>query len=508
MADASGSTPATVQTGEKCGDFYDTGPYAPVAAWNPLGGATSFDEADSYERAEDATEAVNELTMAFGMIVSNILGSDDLTLTQKADLTIKAAADLKKRLASSPEVLGLPDNDDGVGFAEAGFLKKLGIGKKKPKAGDPKAKTGPMAAKKDDEHARPRPRLHAPAAQTPGFRMFKDLKGETRWIAVHSNHFEDKERETFPASAHKAFEQLVDETGQYPELRFWHVPGSRLGVADWISFDDSGFMVSSGTIDPGMKEAAERLPLLGPLGVSHGYWYDRKESDGSIPAYRDFEISVLPLDRAANELTAFAFEEVPAMLPAAKKEALSTVLGVDLANELERTLSTAGQKARAAGIAFKDAGPIATTLGEAFASGFKDEEPSAPASSPAATPPAGSTSAGASGLTAEQLTAAIAQAVAPVMARVEQLAGGLNEAQEAVKALAEGEDTRLASMFRPRLGVVPSSGMLPGSKEAEATAEALKAEADKAMGKDAAGAPEHIAYALEMMGALPGKASA
>lgn len=482
MAKTPEQLPATVvavpagETDSKCMGEWD----APIARWNPLGGATSFDEADAYERAEESSQAVNELTMAFNMIVGNVLQTDDLTLSVKADKIIKAASDLKKRLASDPIVKG--SAAAGVGTAEmSGFWTKL-FGKKTAEEGA-----------KDAAPPRVRPSA-AGSAHVPGFRMFKDLRGDLRWTAVHSNNFRDKEGEVFPASAHKDFEQHVTETGEYPELRVWHVPGSRIGVADWIAYDDAGFMVSSGTIDPGMKEAAQSLDRLGPLGVSHGYWFDRKEADGSIPVYRDFEISVLPLERAANELTAFAFEEVPSMLPTAKKEALIKVFGAEKADSLESELARAGAKAKESGLGFKEATELVGIFGEGFADGFKNgfkDEAGGDAGAGAATPAAGTTDP-AGGMSPEALTAALAAAVSPLMARIDALDASVGEANKAVKAL-QDEDARMAGRFSPRTGaVIPSMGVNIESLTQAAQA-GLK-------GDSADGVPDHLAPYARLTG--------
>ena len=44
-----------------------------------------------------------------------------------------------------------------------------------------------------------------------------------------------------------------------PELWLWHTPKWRLGEADWLAYDDSGFALASGTIDRGKEIVAEQI---------------------------------------------------------------------------------------------------------------------------------------------------------------------------------------------------------------------------------------------------------
>lgn len=461
-----------------------------MESYAPFAGATSFAEADAYERAEDSSEAVGKLTQTFNGIVSNILGDMYMDLSAKADAVVTAARDLKTRLQQDPQVNGLPEV--GEAAAGGGFMARF---KKKPKPGaDAAAMMTPeemVAAKK--KKANPFAKKEGEAV--PGaFRAWKDLHGRTRFVAVHSNNFYDREGEVFPAERHREFERWVDETKEYPELLVWHVPGARLGQADMITFDSNGFMVSSGTIDPGMEGAAERLGELGALGVSHGYYYDEKSDDGVFGRYRSFEISVLPLERAANELTGFAVEEVPTMLPAAKKEALVQVFGPEFTATLEANLTDAGKRARAKGLGSKEMEPVADALGAAMMSGFKDE-PTEGTPPPAAAVP-----------DAAALVAAVQTAIAPFAAQLNAVAAGLTETQEAVKALSASDDEKIAAQFRPRLGLVGMPGA--GTKEQqEAESARILDEAKKELSRTSDIDPKTPAYMvpiLELMNAAAG----
>jgi hypothetical protein len=193
------------------------------------------------------------------------------------------------------------------------------------------------------------------------FVVTKDLAGAWRWLAIHTNKFEDEEGEGFAEEAHKEYEAWIDETGNYPELRLWHVKGSRIGVADLVTYAD-GFVLSSGVFDPGCEEAAKALAeMQGGLGVSHGFYYPEDSlQDGFYQWYRTFEISPLPQEHAANLWTEFSaahidrVKEVSMSLDPSKKEYLVKVVGQERADSIEAALPKFEKELEESGVAFKD----------------------------------------------------------------------------------------------------------------------------------------------------------
>lgn len=137
-----------------------------------------------------------------------------------------------------------------------------------------------------------------------------------RWMMFYSNNSMDRdpvEPNLFKARSHKAFAELANSgVLPMPEAWVWHVPGSRWGIADHIMVleDDDGFTLplAFGTVDPGMEGVAERLSKEKNLLVSHGVPRKMIVYDAIDPRLIDFaptiEISVLPAQNAANELTA------------------------------------------------------------------------------------------------------------------------------------------------------------------------------------------------------------
>ena len=153
--------------------------------------------------------------------------------------------------------------------------------------------------------------------------------------------------------------EFADKTGRYPELQLWHTPVP-IGVADMIGYDDRGFVVASGTYLPGYEDVGERLEQMAkeqPLGCSHGFQYDRLDRmDGVFDWYETREITVLPLQKAANRLTASTplGSKETEMLTDDKAAFLREALGDDRYQRIEGSLDELARKAAADGLDFKD----------------------------------------------------------------------------------------------------------------------------------------------------------
>ncbi len=167
------------------------------------------------------------------------------------------------------------------------------------------------------------------------FHVTKDKDGEYRWFTLVSNIFRDADNppEIFETKAHKEYVEYLDKGGTYPELWLWHTPGTKVGKADWVDFDD-GFLMASGTFDN--KEVAEKLSKDKNLGVSHGfnYRYSNKEK-GIIGWYRTYEISPLPKDKAANPWAGIEILKSEANMNKDKRKFLVDKLGEERVKELE-----------------------------------------------------------------------------------------------------------------------------------------------------------------------------
>lgn len=316
----------------------------------------------------------------------------------------------------------------------------------------------------DEQKANLRERLSAvkelPLGDVSTFGVKAQADGSYRWTAIYTNRYADREREIFSDAAHKEFEAWVNgPDGVMPELRAWHVEGSKMGEADGVIYDaDTGFMLATGVFDATRQNAAKALAEYSePLGVSHGYTYPRSGlKEGVYSTYRTFEISPLPLGKAANLLTGFGLEVT---MDDVKKDYLTKVFGAEETEVIMRGLGKLKAKAEADGLDYKD---LATAL---------VEEAPAPPGDPPAPPPeqsAGTPAAAPAGTPAPEpadqkdaapsagIVAAMKQAVDPMVEAINALDGGLKGLKDVVEAQAEEivalkatDSDKVAAAMRP-----------------------------------------------------------
>lgn len=375
----------------------------------PLGGAQSFSAADSYQEAQDQEWFIRDQASIFRNIFSNIMEEPGLSLADKADAVGRASREMAARVRKGPDegksllekvkdfltpsekavwtaafINNLPDSS--FAYVEPGG-KKDDQGKTVPRS----KRHFPfknVAGKVDLPHLRnalarapqspfgdkAMPKLKA-AAKTAGigefakketaafgqrgtFRAFKDFAGVWRWFSVTTNKYKDREKEIFSDASHRDYVAFVDREKAYPELWLWHVPGSRIGVADFVDYAD-GFVVHSGTFDD--DEVAQGFAEGGceGLAVSHGFKYhDGDEEDGVYGWYRTFEVSVLPAEKAANAWTQFQTEssskEDKMGLSDEKRAFLVGRIGEEATKGIEDNLGSMAKTLEEHGIEFKE----------------------------------------------------------------------------------------------------------------------------------------------------------
>lgn len=193
--------------------------------------------------------------------------------------------------------------------------------------------------------------MESPAAaekEYTGTTFFKDASGQWWMVGIYSNRFEDRQGDTIPLAAHEEYASWLKSSGLKPIITVLHHP--RLPQAFWLKMwekfqDDipklnqiiqtvyadyalgevvrtvslNGFMSVVAKIYPHRQAVAEQLAAQSEdLGMSHGFIAAKKD-DKVIAAYRSFEFTVLPRDRAANYWTQPLFAEVKTM-PISKED--------------------------------------------------------------------------------------------------------------------------------------------------------------------------------------------
>lgn len=276
-----------------------------------------------------------------------------------------------------------------------------------------------------------------------GMKFTKDSTGALRWFAWVSNNGRDADNppELFESKAHQEFAAHCEQTGEYPEAWLFHQEGTKWGQADWVDYAD-GFLVASGTVDPGFEHIAQNLASMPNLGVSHGYKYRySSEPEGVIGWYRSYEISALPLEAAANKWTGIDILKGGTDM-FGRREFLVKALGEDAVKALEGATADASRKMDASGVQRKS-----TTEPDGT------EEPKQPEAAAIAETPA--ESAPAAAVTPENEEAekaafkaligeAMGEAVGPKFKSLEESLAGI---EARVKALEKSDDEKIAAVL-------------------------------------------------------------
>ena len=277
----------------------------------PYGGATTFDELLTEQEAQEAALEIRDLTYRFQGLVDNIMWSD---IEDKRVAVRSLTEEFVGLVEKQPQNKSVWDQ-----------LKELVKGKKK--------EAEPEAEQEVNE-----------------FMVWKEAD-QWRWLAIYSNKFRDNDDppEILSETAHKEFVKAVDDgEWDYPELWIWHVPGTKIGYTDLLTYDDRGFVLASGIITN--THAAKGLSETEGLKVSHGMVGSEMERDTEdatiITRYRTVEISPLPAKAAANQLTGFVTAVGGNMaIPKEKREMIASILNPEEMEELESNIGELSKQA-------------------------------------------------------------------------------------------------------------------------------------------------------------------
>lgn len=139
--------------------------------------------------------------------------------------------------------------------------------------------------------------------------LYKGADGLLYWAGVPTNKYIDREGDIIADAAHREFvKSLKDGTTEYPDLYLWHIPVA-VGKANWVDYDERGFLVAGGTVYKQYQGLVENLVNNSDSDAAMSHLvpagkYERN-AEGTITKYRSIEFSLLPSDNAANQLTAF-----------------------------------------------------------------------------------------------------------------------------------------------------------------------------------------------------------
>lgn len=190
---------------------------------------------------------------------------------------------------------------------------------------------------------------------------FKVLPGN-KWIGFFTNNLEDLTKETFAASSHDLLISWLDKgLVPYPELWWYHIPGTKHGQCTWMG-RHKHIMIAAGTFDDTpVAQAFMKAYEKNPQKMSHGFLYPTAaKQHGVYYAYVPYEISPLPLGTEANPITGF-LSGGKEMIPESKLTALQDFLKAPgIVEEIMKQADAMSQKADQQGIASKQIEAIPT----------------------------------------------------------------------------------------------------------------------------------------------------
>lgn len=255
-------------------------------------------------------------------------------LENVADIITKAKLTAKRENALSDEQFALVRNEGGVKVRKYPIHDKAHVRNALARAAQMINRGG--SAAKDARAALPKIRAAAKRMgigesakkESNAIMVEKDANGNWRWVGLVSNNFVDWDGDIFSEEAHKEYVEWLDKNMDVaPSFVTWHTPGTvRESSVDFATYE-KGFLIVSGKLNEQEAAALLKAKTETEIGLSHGtFVFARDPKDPRIVTkYRMYEVSDLPLDRAANPFT--AFETITKEVGMDKLQYLAAILG-------------------------------------------------------------------------------------------------------------------------------------------------------------------------------------
>lgn len=191
---------------------------------------------------------------------------------------------------------------------------------------------------------------------------FKSLSNN-KWVSYYTNSFQDKSKQILSEKAHDQYIEWVDKgLIPYPELWWWHVPGTRHGEAQWLG-RVGHIVIAAGEYDDTPRAQAFRKEYeQNPYKVSHTFGFPPEARElGVYDAYFTVEISPLPAGKECNPITTFMeVKEMP--VTDEKRARLALIIGEKDATEVIADAETISKRFEAIGLNWKEAEQVAATV--------------------------------------------------------------------------------------------------------------------------------------------------
>jgi hypothetical protein len=342
----------------------------------PHAAPTTFQELDAMREAFEVANEVQQQAWDVQDLVQNILHNAELDPTEKADRIMDVADEYATRveaISMMPDkiekdlevlqieaILGSYDRHTSILQKAGDFVKRVLSGKERKRLEDsdfalPGKRKYPIFDKAhvrnalaraaqqikgggegaaDAKEALPKIRAAAKkfgietAMEKSSILIEKDLSGEWRWVGKPSNNFLDLQDDIMSKAAHEKYSAWLELNKELaPVLLHWHTPGTAHENPVDFAMEHEGALIMSGKLTE--PEAATLLKMQAQvdLGMSLQGFGMRGDPDDKrvITDYILYEVSVLPLEKAANPFT--SFETITKEAGMDKLEYLATVVG-------------------------------------------------------------------------------------------------------------------------------------------------------------------------------------
>jgi len=394
----------------------------------PFGGATTLSEASAWMEAQEKLAETQADVWLFEDVSRNIMNMPGLTPDERSARLVALAKE------------------------QADAMKKG------TKSVVPARKVSILEHAKSLFFGGNNPVIHEAAAPGAWFSLQKDKTGAMRFTGVYSNNYRDLENDVFTRASHQEFADHCEATKEYPALVLWHEDQKhKIGQADWVDEHD-GFALVSGTFDVDVDPVViENLTKEKGLGMSHGFRYKLKDkSGGVISRYRTFEVSILPVEFAANPLTSWETNQVGEGMKTQREEWIAKITGEPAVKQLKDGIASFKELADREGLDFKSIATMAID-NAAGATPPAPAQVTAPAagatdgSTPPKAPAEPVTTAPGAALDVQALGAAIGEAVTK---GIKELGDQLREEFKAIRQpeidAEKALDERVAALLSPR----------------------------------------------------------
>lgn len=190
----------------------------------------------------------------------------------------------------------------------------------------------------------------------------KDATGSWRAVLFPTNNFKDRDGEILSQAAHQEYVGWVNKNMDCaPVFATWHKAGTaRTNPLDFVGYEN-GIMIASLPLTEIEAARILKMQAVVDIGLSIGGIALERDPENNkiITKYRMFEVSDLPLERAANPFTAIELISKEAQMDSkAMKEYLAGMIGDEQrAEKIVEKMALTQAELRKAGVEEKEVKP-------------------------------------------------------------------------------------------------------------------------------------------------------